>query len=87
MEKIKRSEKKLFLDKLKFKNVKSDTLWKTIKYDFKDDPVFASMEKIDRIQTFADYITSLECMEKNEKREKEKYQGYQNRENLENYYK
>ena len=73
-------KKKLFLDKLKFKNIKSDTLWKTIKYEFKDDPVFASMEKIDRIQTFADYITSLESAEKNEKREKEKYQGYQNRE-------
>ena len=73
-------KKKLFLDKLKFKNVKSDTLWKTIKYEFKDDPVFASMEKIDRIQTFADYIISLESAEKAEKREKEKYQGYQNRE-------
>jgi pre-mRNA-processing factor 40 len=73
-------KKKLFLDKLKFKNIKSDTLWKTIKYDFKDDPVFVSMEKIDRIQTFAEYITNLECKEKNEKREKEKYQGYQNRE-------
>ena len=38
------------------------------------------MEKIDRIQTFADYITSLEIEEKNAKKEKEKYQGYQNRE-------
>ena len=73
-------KKKLFLDKLKFKNVKSDTLWKTIKYEFKDDPVFVSMEKIDRIQTFADYIISLESAEKTERREKEKYQGYQNRE-------
>ena len=73
-------KKKLFLDKLKFKNVKSDTLWKTIKYEFKDDPVFVSMEKIDRIQTFADYIISLESAEKAERREKEKYQGYQNRE-------
>jgi len=73
-------KKKLFLEKLKFKKIKSDTLWKNIKYEFKDDPVFASMEKIDRIQTFADYITSLESAEKNEKKEKEKYQGYQNRE-------
>ena len=73
-------KKKLFLDKLKFKNVKSDTLWKTIKYEFKDDPVFVSMEKIDRIQTFADYIIRLESEEKAERREKEKYQGYQNRE-------
>ena len=73
-------KKKLFLEKLKFKNIKSDSLWKDIKYQFKDDPVFASMEKIDRIQTFADYITSLESLEKKEKREKEKYQGYQNRE-------
>ena len=38
------------------------------------------MEKIDRIQTFADYITSLEIEEKNAKKEKERYQGYQNRE-------
>ena len=39
-------KKKLFLEKLKFKNIKSDTLWKTIKNEFKDDPVFASMEKL-----------------------------------------
>jgi len=38
------------------------------------------MEKIDRIQTFADYILSLESKEKNERQEKEKYQCYQNRE-------
>ena len=73
-------KKKSFLEKLKCKNVKSDTLWKTIKNEFKDDPVFASMEKIDRIQTFADYILSLESKEKNERQEKEKYQCYQNRE-------
>ena len=73
-------KKKSFLEKLKCKNIKSDTLWKTIKNEFKDDPVFASMEKIDRIQTFADYILSLESKEKNERQEKEKYQCYQNRE-------
>ena len=73
-------KKKLFLEKLKFKNIKSDTLWKTIKNEFKDDPVFASMEKIDRIQTFADYIINLESKEKNERKEKEKYKCYQNRE-------
>ena len=73
-------KKKSFLEKLKCKNVKSDTLWKTIKNEFKDDPVFASMEKIDRIQTFADYILTLESKEKNERQEKEKYQCYQNRE-------
>ena len=48
--------------------------------EFKDDPVFASMEKIDRIQAFADYITTLESEEKKERKEKEKYQGYLNRE-------
>ena len=73
-------KKKLFLEKMKFKKIKSDTLWKDICVEFKDDPVFASMEKIDRIQTFADYITSLESEEKREKREKDKYQGYLNRE-------
>ena len=73
-------KKKLFLEKLKFKKIKSDTLWKNICIDFKDDPVFASMEKIDRIQAFADYITTLEAEEKREKKEKEKYQGYLNRE-------
>ena len=73
-------KKKSFLEKLKCKNVKSDTLWKTIKNEFKDDPVFASMEKIDGIQTFADYILTLESKEKNERQEKEKYQCYQNRE-------
>ena len=73
-------KKKSFLEKLKCKNIKSDTLWKTIKNEFKDDPVFASMEKIDRIQTFADYILSLESKAKNERQEKEKYQCYQNRE-------
>ena len=73
-------KKKLFLEKLKFKKIKSDTLWKNICIEFKDDPVFASMEKIDRIQAFADYITTLEAEEKKEKKEKEKYQGYLNRE-------
>ena len=51
-------KKKLFLEKLKFKKIKSDALWKNIAVEFKDDPVFASMEKIDRIQAFADYITA-----------------------------
>ena len=73
-------KKKLFLEKMKFKKIKSDTLWKDICIEFKDDPVFASMEKVYRIQTFADYITSLESEEKREKREKDKYQGYLNRE-------
>ena len=73
-------KKKLFLEKMKFKKIKSDTLWKDICIEFKDDPVFASMEKIDRIQTFAEYITTLESEEKREKREKDKYQGYLNRE-------
>ena len=73
-------KKKLFLEKLKFKKIKSDTLWKNICIEFKDDPVFASMEKIDRIQAFADYITTLEAEEKKEKKEKDKYQGYLNRE-------
>ena len=73
-------KKKLFLEKLKFKKIKIDTLWKNICIEFKDDPVFASMEKIDRIQAFADYITTLEAEEKKEKKEKEKYQGYLNRE-------
>ena len=73
-------KKKLFLEKLKFKKIKSDTLWKNICIEFKDDPVFASMEKIDRIQSFADYITTLEAEEKKEKKEKDKYQGYLNRE-------
>ena len=73
-------KKKLFLEKLKFKKIKSDTLWKNICIEFKDDPVFASMEKIDRIQAFADYITTLEAEEKKKKKEKDKYQGYLNRE-------
>ena len=73
-------KKKLFLEKLKFKKIKSDTLWKNICIEFKDDPVFASMEKIDRIQAFADYITTLEAEEKKVKKEKDKYQGYLNRE-------
>ena len=73
-------KKKLFLEKLKFKKIKSDNLWKNICIEFKDDPVFASMEKIDRIQAFADYITTLEADEKKERKEKEKYQGYINRE-------
>ena len=73
-------KKKLFLEKLKFKKIKSDALWKNIAVEFKDDPVFASMEKIDRIQAFADYITTLESEEKKERKEKEKYQGYLNRE-------
>ena len=73
-------KKKLFIEKLKFMKVKSDTLWKNISIEFKDDPVFASMEKIDRIQAFADYITTLEVEEKKVKKEKERYQGYLNRE-------
>jgi len=52
-------KKKLFLEKMKFKKIKSDTLWKDICIEFKDDPVFASMEKVYRIQTFADYITTF----------------------------
>ena len=74
------TKKKLFIEKLKFKKIKSDTLWKNICIEFQDDPVFASMEKIDRIQSFADYITTLEAEEKKIKKEKEKYQGYLNRE-------
>ena len=73
-------KKKLFIEKLRFKKIKSDAIWKNICIEFKDDPVFATMEKIDRIQAFADYITSLEADEKREKKEKEKYQGYLNRE-------
>ena len=77
-------KKKLFLEKLKFKKIKSDALWKNIAVEFKDDPVFASMEKIDRIQAFADYITTLESEEKKERKEKEKYQGYLNSSNSNN---
>ena len=73
-------KKKLFFEKLRYKNIKIDAMWKDIQTEFKDDPVFVSMEKIDRIQTFANYIMNLEAKEKNERREKEKYQCYQNRE-------
>ena len=57
-----------------------DLIYKKEEDEWKKEPVFASMEKIDRIQAFADYITTLEAEEKKEKKEKDKYQGYSNRE-------
>ena len=73
-------KKKLFLEKLKISGVTSGTLWKNIQYNFKDDPVFVSMEKIDQIQTFADYIVKLEKSEKKEKNTQLNYKNFLNRE-------
>ena len=50
--------------------------------NFKDDPLFNSLEKWDRLKTFTDFITVLEIKEKEEKEKNKKYFEYRNRENF-----
>jgi pre-mRNA-processing factor 40 len=69
---------------LEDKRLPISTTWKDICINFKDDSFFNSMEKIDRLKTFTDYITDLENKEASEKDLNKKYQEYRNRENFRN---
>ncbi len=65
---------------LEEKRLPSSTKWKEICLNFKEDPFFNSMEKIDRMKTFSDYITELENKEKAERDWNKKLNEYRNRE-------
>jgi pre-mRNA-processing factor 40 len=58
------------------------TKWKDICLNFKDDNFFNTMEKVDRLKTFTDYITDLETKETNEKDCIKKFQEFKNRDNF-----
>ena len=73
-------QKKQFERSLEDKHIKVNMKWKEICQMYSNDPLFISMEKIDQIETFSNYITRLENMEKQRKEEEDKYLAYQNRE-------
>ena len=73
-------QKKQFERSLEDKHVKVKMKWKEICQLYSNDPLFISMEKIDQIETFSNYITRLENIEKQRKEEEDKYLAYQNRE-------
>ena len=77
---MRENKKKKFERSLEDKKIKVNTKWKEICQLYSNDPLFMSMEKIDQIETFADYISRLENCEKKKKEEEDKYQAYQNRE-------
>jgi pre-mRNA-processing factor 40 len=79
---IKENKIKIFRKMLEDKKLPYTTKWRDIVLNFKDDQIFSSMEKIDRLKTFTDYITELEEKERQEKDEAKKFMHYRNRENF-----
>jgi len=86
------NEEKRIIKETKMKNfrkvlqerikVSTQIKWKDIILNFKDDPLFNSLEKWDRLKNFTDFITELEIKEKEEKEKNKKYFEYRNRENF-----
>ena len=74
------TKRQLFEKELIERGLGTSTRWKDLPTIFANDPLFNSMEKIDQLDTFTNYILKLEKEEKRKKKEDEKYQGYQNRE-------
>ena len=72
--------KKLFYDKLIEKNIKSNTKWLDINIMFQNDELFKSMEKLDKIEVFSEYIKKLRDEEKKIEEENNRYKEFQNRE-------
>ena len=62
--------KKLLYDKLIEKNIKSNTKWLDINIMFQNDELFKSMEKLDKIEVFSEYIKKLRDEEKKNRRRK-----------------
>lgn len=79
---IKEKKILIFRKMLEDKKLPSTTKWREIILNFKDDQIFSSMEKIDRLKTFTDYIIELEEKEKKEKDDYKKFIVYRNRENF-----
>jgi pre-mRNA-processing factor 40 len=79
---LRETKMKTFRKILEDKRLPVSTRWKDICLNFKEDSFFNSMEKLDRLKTFTDYITDLENAEANEKDTIKKYQEYKNRENF-----
>ncbi len=67
---------------LEEKRLPITTKWKEICLNFRDDSVFNTMEKVDRLRAFSEYILDLDNKEKEETEETKKYQEYKNRENF-----
>lgn len=79
---IRETKMRYFIKYLEDKKLPLTTKWKEICLNLKDDPSFNSMEKIDRLKTFIDYIIQIENIEKSEKDLNKKYTEYKNRENF-----
>lgn len=73
-------KKKLFMKSLEEKAIASNVKWKEILQIYNNDILFQSMEKVDQIETFAEYITKLEKYEMKKNEEDKQYQAYINRE-------
>ena len=73
---------KIFRKLLEDRKLSSQTKWKDILLNFKNDVIFNSMEKYDRLKTFTDYITELEMKEKEDRENSKKFMEYKNRENF-----
>ena len=58
------------------------TKWKDICLNFKDDNYFNSIEKIDSLKVFSEYILEIENKEKSERDYSRKLNEYRNRENF-----
>ena len=67
---------------LEEKRLLVNTKWRDICINFKEDNLFNSMEKIDRLKAFSEYIMELEDKENNEKEWNRKFTEYKNRENF-----
>lgn len=71
---------KIFRKALESRGVGINSKWRDIKINFSNNELFNSMEKIDQLKTFTEYILELETKERKQREEEEKYIQYQNRE-------
>jgi pre-mRNA-processing factor 40 len=73
---------KIFRKMLEDKKITTTTRWRDIVLNFKDDALFASMDKYDKLRTFMDFIVELELRDKEEKAKTKSYMEFRNRENF-----
>jgi len=64
------------------KRLPVSTKWKEVCMNMRDDQTFNSLDKLDRLKTFSDYIVAIENKERGEKENSRKYIEYKNRENF-----
>ncbi len=79
---LRESKIRAFRKILEDKKLPIVTKWKDICLNLKDDALFNSMEKLDRLTAFREYITELVEKENSERESNKKFEEYKNRENF-----